>query len=86
MATFHLRDLDALGEGDHVDALLFEKLNELAGFWPWAGHAAQAQTIAELLAYREKTMSPAHRARFDAYVAPRRKGMFWNRFPEGTAT
>ena len=47
----------------------------------WAGHAVQDETVAQLLAYRE-TLDPAHRAALDAFVAPRRSEMFWNRFPE----
>ena len=73
MATFHLRPLD--------DADRFTSLVHLSEEWPWAGHAVQDETVAQLLAYRE-TLDPAHRAALDAFVAPRRSEMFWNRFPE----
>jgi hypothetical protein len=77
MATYHLRPLDDIDR--------FTSLVHLSEEWPRAGHAVQDETVAQLLAYRE-TLDPEHRAALDAFVAPRRSELFWNRLPEGTAT
>jgi hypothetical protein len=81
MATYHLRDLDELGEGDAADTKLFGSLGYLMEEWNKAGHAVHDQVIAQLVAYREQTMDAAHRARFDAYVAPRRTWTFYKSLP-----
>jgi hypothetical protein len=69
-ATFHLRPLD--------DIELFTSLVHLADEWPRAGHAVQEETITQLLAYREG-LDTTHRDALDAFVAPRRTELFWNR-------
>jgi hypothetical protein len=72
MATYHLRPLD--------DIELFTSLVNLADEWPRAGHAVQAETISQLLAYRDGLDQP-HKDALDAFVAPRRSQMFWDRLP-----
>ncbi|WP_028062593.1 hypothetical protein [Solirubrobacter soli] len=72
MATYHLRPLD--------DIELFTSLVHLADEWPRAGHAVQEETITQLLAYREGLETP-HKDALDAFVAPRRTELFWNRLP-----
>ena len=79
MATFHLRPLDDIGA-------VFVSLVHLSEEWPRAGHAVQDETIAQLLAYRDDAGSRRTGPRLDAFVAPRRSELFWNRLPEGTAT
>jgi hypothetical protein len=79
MTTYHVRELDEVG--DAADTKLFGSLGYLMQEWNQAGHAVHDEVIASLVTYREQDMDDAHRARFDAYVAPRRTWTFYRSLP-----